>query len=568
MTTFTIAVNRDYTSWKFHYADSHNEITCDDELTSSISPASCKLFSGDIFSIGSDNKPVMISSPIRDGQIPGVLILDSGRTFGRLGRRLLYKCIPDDRTLPSFLVPYQVQSSFSKAIKNKFIVFRFMEWTDVHPTGEIVETLGDVDELSVFYDYQVWRNKLHINVSDFSKKTSSSIHENGGEAAVINKILINPSFNIDDCRAIDNIFSIDPATSTDYDDAFSVIQANGITRVNIYIANVFVWLEMLGLWSVFAGRVSTIYLPDKKRPMLPSSLSDGSCSLKQGEVRFAFMMTVAFDLSGNIVEEPSFKNVAIRVQKNYAYEEPALKKSPSYRILLQLTKLIGANIGDSHDVVAFWMIYMNHHAANSLSCFGVGIFRGTVESLKSEKANKEIVFSDDVMRVINSWNKDNAGSYAAYSNTVSSHSGLGLTAYTHITSPIRRIVDLLNQMLFFKHSGLIDSFSEGAQLFLDKWIGSLEHVNTTVKQIRRVQMDCELLQRCSDIAKQFCGVIIDEHVSSLGMYEYTVYLEELKLISKVKSHTFLEKYSVAKFEMFLFEDEDKLYKKVRLQMVV
>ena len=581
--TFIVSIyDRAYTSWEFHYAE-HNEIVDFPEIL----PAVSKLFSGDVFSVTGD-QPIIVSSPVRTGRLAGVLILDTGRTYGRAGRRLLYKCIPDDTSLPAFLVPYQIPAAFSKATKNKFIVFKFVEWTGGHPTGEIIETLGDVDDLYAFYEYQVCRNGLQISFGDFTKKTSQMIRDSGGEAAIIESIMANPDFVIEDHRHIDNVFSIDPATSTDYDDAFSVIhEGGGITRVNVYIANVFVWLEALGLWSAFAGRVSTIYLPDKKRPMLPGLLSDGACSLKAGADRFAFMMTVAFDEYGKVVEEPSFKTVIIRVNKNYAYEEASLKKMLSYRILFRLTELLDSNIVDSHDVVAFWMIYMNHWAAVNLSRFGVGVFRGTMGEMPSESAPSEstksqsetsllsqsatsLPFSSDVMRVIKSWSKDSAGSYASYCGDVRAHAELNLSAYTHITSPIRRIVDLINQMLFFKSVGLVSRFSEGATSFLDKWTGSLNLINKNVKLIRRTQMDCELLQRCKEVdvvGKQFRGIIIDSCEIDYGFYEYTVYLEELKLLAKVRSADLADVHSVATFSMFVFDDEDKLYKKVRLQMV-
>lgn len=566
LNTFLVSISdRAYSSWKFHHVESHYEIVDIPDVL----PATCKFFSGDTFSIN-DNKPSLIFSPIREDRISGVLILDSGRTYGRAGKRLLYKCIPDDNSLPAFLVPYQIPPSFNKATVNKFVVFRFMEWESEHPTGEIVETLGDVDDLNAFYEYQICRNGLQININDFTKKTGKAIHNGGGEAAIIETILANPDFNIEDHRHIDNVFSIDPDTSTDFDDAFSVIyEGGGITRVNVYIANVFVWLETLGLWSSFAGRVSTIYLPDKKRPMLPGLLSDGACSLKQGFDRFAFMMTVAFDEYGKVVEEPSFKNVVIRVNKNYAYEEPALKKMQSYRLLFRLAEMLDSKVVDSHDAVAFWMIYMNHWAAVKLSQFGVGVFRGqTVTTDKSEVS--EAPFSADTMRVINAWSKDSAGSYASYCDNVVAHSDLNLTAYTHITSPIRRIVDLVNQMLFFKSAGFVSRFSDDANAFLDKWVKSIVLVNVKTRLIKRAQMDCELLERCKDIdvvGLQFRGVIIDCCEVEYGFYEYTVYLENLKLLSKVRSTELVKVHSVATFAMFLFDDEDKLYKKVRLQMV-
>ena len=66
-------------------------------------------------------------------------ILCINKTYGRTenGKRLLYKCIPDDSTLPPILVPYQIQMSFSKSHKNKYILFRCEKEC---PRGEIADT--------------------------------------------------------------------------------------------------------------------------------------------------------------------------------------------------------------------------------------------------------------------------------------------------------------------------------------------------------------------------------------------------------------------------------------------
>ena len=117
------------------------------------------------------------------------------------------------------------------------------------------------------------------------------------------------------------MFTIDPADCTDFDDAFSVSEENGIATVHVYIANVFLWLETYGLWEHMTERVSTIYLPDKKRPMLPPILSEDLCSLKQGADRFAFMMSVKYDMQTfTQIDEPVFKNVLVHISKNYDYK--------------------------------------------------------------------------------------------------------------------------------------------------------------------------------------------------------------------------------------------------------
>ena len=46
-----------------------------------------------------------------------------------------------------------------------------------------------------------------------------------------------------------------------------------------------------------------------------------------------------------------------------------------------------------------------------------------------------------------------------------------------------------------------------------------------------------------------------------------VYLEELKLLSRITTQTDVSNYSYNNFNMYLFEDEDKLKKKIRLQII-
>ena len=87
----------------------------------------------------------------------------------------------------------------------------------------------------------------------------------------------------------------------DFDDGFGIepyLKNNEQIgwRVSIYIANVFLWLETLDLWKTLVMGVATIYLPDRKRPMLPTVLSDTLCSLQENQNRFALAMDIYIDM--------------------------------------------------------------------------------------------------------------------------------------------------------------------------------------------------------------------------------------------------------------------------------
>jgi exoribonuclease R len=102
-------------------------------------------------------------------ELPGILMLDNNKTFGRTEnkKRLLYKCIPDDKHLPAFLIPYEIQMGFSKVNKNKYVIFKFDSWKDKHPQGILVQTLGNVDNIEIFYEYQLYCKSLHHSISKF-----------------------------------------------------------------------------------------------------------------------------------------------------------------------------------------------------------------------------------------------------------------------------------------------------------------------------------------------------------------------------------------------------------------
>jgi hypothetical protein len=246
------------------------------------------------------------------------------------------------------------------------------------------------------------------------------------------------------------------------------------------------------------------------------------------------------------IDNPVFKNVLINIKKNYAYEDKKLGKNQAYKILRTL-----AQTDDSHDVVAFWMIRMNVLAAEHLRNRGKGIFRIS----EGENLLEKPMFKGGGMGEL-------LVLPAVYSEVCAPHSQLGVDAYVHITSPIRRLVDILNQILFQS------DVSEMCQTFLDKWTRQLDFVNRATKDIRKTQMDCELLALVNKngCPQEFSGILFDRNFVS-GKYEYAVYIEELKMFSRIKTEDCIENFTKSQFRIFVFEDEDRLCRKIRLQKI-
>lgn len=573
-----LITDRNYSNWEFVNENTNiNMVLSEFPTLDIVNPTKEKMFTKDIFTIDNTNNIILLHSSVKImKEIPGILMLENNKTFGRTEnkKRLMYKCIPDDTHLPAFLVPYELDIGFSKINKNKYVIFKFDKWTDKHPHGMLVQTLGNTDNLEVFYEYQLYCKSLHVSITKFTNNTKAKI-ENKPNEVHISHIFNNPNFIIEDRRKIVTIITIDPIGSADFDDGFSITpMENGNYKVSVYIANVFLWLETFGLWKSFSKRVSTIYLPDRRRPMLPTILSESLCSLQCNQDRFSFVMDIEVSRSGKLqMDTLKFCNSLINIEKNYVYEDPKmLEKDEHYRMLFELSGLMDRNVKTSHDVVSHWMIIMNTMCGDFMYDNKFGIFRASayMNKTKNEDVIKENI-KEETKRIIRTWN-NGSGQYLLYDeNKDIEHELMQIKSYIHITSPIRRLVDLLNQMRLFQHLGLIKIMSLDALEFMNDWFSKMDYINTSMRSIRKIQTDCELVHRCFTDPKimeiEHKGIVFDKIEKGDGVYCYMVYLEEIKMLSRIVCRVELQNYSENKFKLYLFEDEDKIKRKIRLYLM-
>lgn len=574
MVTYTLNIkDRSYTSYEI--ADVNNNI-----VAVHIDPFESKLFAKDVFIIEKHNKVKLIHSPTRTGPpIPGVLVLAGNKTYGRQNKengpgKLLYKCIPDDILLPCFLVPYEVKSmGFLKYLQNLYVTFTFDDWQDKHPRGKLDCVIGPVDILSNFYEYQLFCKKLNVSINKFQKDTSKSLEINTCSNRDGIFELIKTKYPSIQDRTAWRVITIDPPTSLDFDDGFSIVEHDdGTQQLSIYISNVTIWLDVLNLWNSFSKRISTIYLPDKKRPMLPTILSDGLCSLQENAMRVAFVMDIF--IKKDEITDIKYANCFVKVSKNYAYEEPKLLSNPYYHKILELTRIISIknryieNIADSHDMVCYLMIFMNYHCAKELLQHKTGVFRSTIMKGNfsvPDKIPKEV---GKMIKIMNS----SSGQYVDGAQTdIKRHEVLELDAYIHITSPIRRIVDILNMIKIQQLMGM-DQLSEEAYKFYNDWVNNIDYINTTTRAIRKVQNECSLLDVCSNnpelMEKEYNGYITEKNTKYDGLsFQYNVFLPELKLSALITLREGLENFDCRKFKLFLFNNEEKFKRKIRLHML-
>jgi exoribonuclease R len=566
-----VSYDREYKSW-----DIYDSVTLIEEEYSPDStwkgfdPIKNKIFSGDVYEYDGEKVKILHSSVRNMPIIPGVLVLNSNQVYGKHKDKYLYKCVPDDKRLPAFLVPYNKRIEFIKKSTNKYIVFKHNHWLEKHPQGTIVNVLGDVEELECFYEYQLYCKSLYASIQQFTKAAMSKLKENT-EKEYLQKMI--KKYGLTD-RTGENVFTIDSALTTDFDDAMSIsllCEETNTYRVSIYIANVSMWMEELSLWDSFSERIATIYLPDRKRPMLPTILSECMCSLCQGSIRIALCLDLV--IMKNEILSYDFKNTYVNVRENYSYGSEKLERCEDYVTLLKVMKNLGSNpnysytteIKNSYDLVSYTMILMNYYAACEMIKYKNGVYR-------SVTINKNVIIPTNLPASITGflahWHSS-SGQYQIYDDK-EKHDFLKLDNYVHITSPIRRLIDLLNMSILQNNLNISGKpTSPDYSNFLNKWLSRMEYINTTVRSIRKIQNDSNLLKHCltEDLHNDdmiYEGYVFDKIKRNDGLFQYVVYLSSIKLVSRITIRLDFEEYCIQHFNILIFNDESSLKKKIRL----
>lgn len=118
------------------------------------------------------------------------------------------------------------------------------------------------------------------------------------------------------------VFTCDPETARDYDDALSLETDRAGNRVlGVHIADVSHFVKPgTALDREAYKRSTSVYFCDRVLPMLPETLSNGVCSLVPGEDRLAFSVFMTFDAKGTMIDR-SFAKTVIRSKARFTYEQ-------------------------------------------------------------------------------------------------------------------------------------------------------------------------------------------------------------------------------------------------------
>jgi exoribonuclease-2 len=258
-----------------------------------------------------------------------------------------------------------------------------------------------------------------------------------------------------------NAFSIDDASTTEIDDAFSIEKlADGNWRIGIHIAAPSLGIPLdSDIDKIAAQRMSTVYMPGDKITMLPDNVvqaftlcADKVCpalslyvevdattlAVTNSESRIE-RLHIAANLRHDTLE-PLFNEETLAVGKlDYAY-------APELKLLFDFANALEAVRGKSSDNSNQQIDY-TFHIENDHVTIGHRLRGSPIDKVVSELmilANSmwgKLLDDNEVPGIYRTQNNGKV----KMSTVAAPHQGLGVTHYAWSSSPLRRYVDLVNQ---------------------------------------------------------------------------------------------------------------------------
>lgn len=179
------------------------------------------------------------------------------------------------------------------------------------PEGEIVEILGDAGEAGIDILAVVRNYELPDAFTGRELNQAERVAKPVSEADMAGRM---------DLRGI-KMVTIDGDDAKDLDDAVSLFTAGGLYELGVHIADVSNYVqEYSALDREALERGTSVYLADRVIPMLPKALSNGICSLNEGEDRLTLSCLMQIDEKGEVVDYRIVESV-VCVDKRMTYRE-------------------------------------------------------------------------------------------------------------------------------------------------------------------------------------------------------------------------------------------------------
>ncbi|XP_015915494.1 DIS3-like exonuclease 2 [Parasteatoda tepidariorum] len=209
---------------------------------------------------------------------------------------------PNDSRVPRMMIPisdcpqnfYHRPTDYSKVL----FLGQIVEWneTSTFASGRLIRTLGSTGDVEAQTEGMLVENS--VEYGEFPIEVLNCLPEGEEWSIPANEIKGRKDFR-KEC-----VFTIDPATARDMDDAVSCeVLDNGNLAVGVHIADVTYFVEPDNDLDRFAQqRATSVYLVQRVVPMLPRKLCDDLCSLNPGKDRLTFSVVWEISPTGEILQ--------------------------------------------------------------------------------------------------------------------------------------------------------------------------------------------------------------------------------------------------------------------------
>ncbi|KAF7355365.1 DIS3-like exonuclease 2 [Mycena sanguinolenta] len=226
---------------------------------------------------------------------------------------------PTDKRVPLIAIPTEqappdfVQNSDAYVDKLFVACIKRHPISSLHPFGTLVEELGPIGDVEV--ETSALLKDCNFPTEDFTENVIKCLPP-------MPWAIPEREFEVRKDLRADRIFSIDPETAKDLDDALSVkLNEDGTYDVGVHIADVSYFVKPnTALDRDARKRATSVYLIQRAVPMLPPALSEELCSLVPGQDRLAFSTIFTMNSDGTVLKK-WFGKTIIKSTAKLAYRD-------------------------------------------------------------------------------------------------------------------------------------------------------------------------------------------------------------------------------------------------------
>lgn len=393
-------------------------------------------------------------------------------------------------------------------------------------TNTIIEGLGHVGSKSA--DLNIYYHLFTLNWksnSKYSKLWDEYMNEN------VNFDLAN-IVGIKRQQYTNQVITIDPEKSIDLDDGFSIMNDNLYYYLDIHIADPVSWFNFENekfkiIFSEIKKRLQTCYIsltskPDNPTHLLSSNIINQISLLKvnnDSKIKSRRAISFCFKIckQTKLITEFEIKPTNLLKIENYTYDgyDEYINSNQNIKKKIELINLVNILIdiielreqtysklkltdNISHKMIEIFMILTNWYSGNY---FLKTIKINPILRIQNKKDISEIYDNNESfdINIVPEYARQFLSTSANYIQTNYEiqenpeeyiHYSLGIRNYAHISSPMRRFIDIMNHLKFYYSTKNLLS-----NLFLElKFDFDFDEINSKIKIQKKISNAWKLIK--------------------------------------------------------------------------